>query len=61
MEEGDDGKYSKNGEEVRLGMATREAGRAINKRGGGGRYHLRGGVGGGKGRRIRRITVLVGD
>jgi hypothetical protein len=59
-EEGEDGKYSKNGKEVRSGMATREAGRARNEREGGGRYHLRGGVGGGKGRR-RRITMLVGD
>jgi hypothetical protein len=41
MEEGEsskeyneDGKYSKNGKEVRLGMARREAGRARNKVGG---------------------------
>ena len=41
MEEGEsskeyneDGKYGKNGKEVRSGMATREAGRARNKRGG---------------------------
>jgi hypothetical protein len=40
MEEGEsskeyneDGKYGKNGKEVRLGMATREAGRARNKGG----------------------------
>jgi hypothetical protein len=59
-EEGEDGKYGKNGKEVRLGIATREAGWARNERGGGGRYPLRGGVGGGKGRR-RRITMLVGD
>jgi hypothetical protein len=32
--EGEDGKYGKNGEEVRSGMATREAGWARNKRGG---------------------------
>jgi hypothetical protein len=34
-EKGKDGKYGKNGEEVQLGMATREAGRVRNKRGGG--------------------------
>ncbi len=33
-EEIEDGKYSKNGKEVRLGTATREAGRARNERGG---------------------------
>jgi hypothetical protein len=44
MEEGEsskeyneDGEYGKNGKEMRLGMATREAGRARNE-GGGGRY-----------------------
>jgi hypothetical protein len=45
-EEGEDGKYSKNGKEVRSGMTTREAGWARNEGEGGGRYHLRGGVGG---------------
>jgi hypothetical protein len=52
MEEGEsskeyneDGKYSKNGKEVRVGMPTRAPGRARNT-GGGRRYHLRGGVGG---------------
>jgi hypothetical protein len=32
-EEGEDGKYSKNGKDVRLGMATREAGWARNEGG----------------------------
>jgi hypothetical protein len=32
--EGEDGKYGKNGKELRLGMATREAGWARNKGGG---------------------------
>ncbi len=30
-EEGEDGKYGKNSKEVRLGMATREAGRVRNE------------------------------
>jgi hypothetical protein len=34
QEEGEDGKNGKNGKEVRLGMATREAGRVRNKGGG---------------------------
>ncbi len=34
-EEGEDGKYSKTGKEVRLGMATSEAGWARNEEGGG--------------------------
>jgi hypothetical protein len=33
-EEDEDGKYGKIGKEVRLGMATREARRARNERGG---------------------------
>ncbi len=45
-EEGEDGKYGKNGKEVWLEMATREAGWARNNRGRESRYHLRGGVGG---------------
>ncbi len=40
------GKYGKIGKEVGWGMATRDAGRARNERGGEGRYHLREGVGG---------------
>ena len=67
MEEGEssneyneDGKYGKNGKEVRLGMATREASRARNK-GGGRQISLkRRSWGEAKGRR-RRSTDLVGD
>jgi hypothetical protein len=33
-EEGEDGKYGKNGKGVRLGMATKESGQARNKGGG---------------------------
>jgi hypothetical protein len=44
-EEGEDGKYGKNGEKVRSGMETTEAGWTRNERGGEGRYYLRGGVG----------------
>jgi hypothetical protein len=57
----EDGKYSKNGKEVRLGIATREAGRARNE-GGGRQISLkRRSWGEAKGRRRRRNTGSVGD
>jgi hypothetical protein len=45
----EDGKYSKNGKEVRLGMATREAGRARNEGGGEADITQEEELGGGKG------------
>ncbi len=60
--EGEDGKYGKNGEEARSGMATSEAGRARNKGGWGEEISLkRRSWGEAKRRRSRRSTTLVGD
>jgi hypothetical protein len=57
----EDGKYGKNGKEVRLRMATREAGRARNEEGGRQISLKKRSWGKAKGRRRRRSTTSVGD